>query len=126
MPKKNIPGFADVRATRKQVDALSGQLETAKAALKEASEAAVQRIRRGETSGDVIEDALLVETRLDDQRVKRFLDLALDRAFVGEQEVLGDLLGNGRSAHRALGARQRARRRSPASRAAVPPGSPRR
>ncbi len=38
---------------------------------------------------------------LDAEGEDRFLDLAFDRDFVGEQEVLGDLLGDGGSADRA-------------------------
>ena len=41
------------------------------------------------------EDALLGEGALDLHRQQRFLDFARERQLVGEQEVLGDLLGDG-------------------------------
>ena len=46
---------------------------------------------------------VLGEGLLDAKRQDRLLDLALDRQLVAEQEVLGDLLGDGRGALRAAG-----------------------
>ena len=48
-----------------------------------------------------LEDSLLGERPLDLHRQQRFLDLARERHLVGEQEVLGDLLGDGGGALRA-------------------------
>ena len=48
-----------------------------------------------------LEDSLLGEGPLDLHRQQRFLDLARERQLVGEQEVLGDLLGDGGGALRA-------------------------
>ena len=50
------------------------------------------------------EDLVLRIGALDAQRQQRFLDLALERHLVGQQEVLGDLLGDGRGALRAAAA----------------------
>ena len=47
-----------------------------------------------------LEDFFLRVGALDAQRQQRFLDLALERHLVGQQEVLGDLLGDGRGALR--------------------------
>ena len=47
-----------------------------------------------------LEDSLLGESPLDLHRQQRFLDLARERQLVGQQEVLGDLLGDGRGALR--------------------------
>ena len=51
-----------------------------------------------------LEDAVLRERRLHAQRGQGLADLALDRLLVGEEEVLGDLLGDGRGALLAAGA----------------------
>ena len=51
-----------------------------------------------------LEDFLLRVGALDAQRQQRFLDLALERNLVGQQEVLGDLLGDRRGALRAAAA----------------------
>jgi len=51
-----------------------------------------------------LEDALLREGALDLHRQQRFLDLAGERQLVGKQEVLGDLLGDGRGALRTAAA----------------------
>ena len=48
-----------------------------------------------------LEDLLLGEGALDADGEDRLLQLALDRLVAGEQEVLGDLLGDGRGADRA-------------------------
>ena len=45
-----------------------------------------------------LEDLVLGVGLLDAEREDRFLDLAVERLLVGEQEVLGDLLGDGRGA----------------------------
>ena len=42
-----------------------------------------------------LEDLVLAVSALDLERQQRFLDLARHRKFVGQQEVLGDLLRNG-------------------------------
>ena len=47
-----------------------------------------------------LEDFFLRVGALDAQRQERFLDLALERHLVGQQEVLGDLLRDGRGALR--------------------------
>ena len=47
-----------------------------------------------------LEDLLLGIGALDLEREQRFLDLALERDLVGQKEVLGDLLGDGRGALR--------------------------
>ncbi len=47
-----------------------------------------------------LEDFFLRVSALDAQRQQRFLDLALERHLVGQQEVLGDLLRDGRGALR--------------------------
>ena len=47
-----------------------------------------------------LENAVLRENLLDPQREQRLLDLALERDLVGQQEILGDLLGDGRGADR--------------------------
>ena len=63
-----------------------------------------------------LEDLLLGIGALDLEREQRFLDLALERDLVGQKEVLGDLLGDGRgalrTAARAVGLRDRERRRA--------------
>ncbi len=48
-----------------------------------------------------LEDLLLRISALDLERQQRLLDLALERHLVGQQEILGDLLGDGRGALRA-------------------------
>ena len=48
------------------------------------------------------EDAVLGISALDPHRQQRFLDLARERNLVGQQEVLGDLLGDRRGALRTL------------------------
>ena len=45
-----------------------------------------------------LEDFFFRVSTLDAQRQQRFLDLALERYLVGQQEVLGDLLRDGRGA----------------------------
>ena len=47
-----------------------------------------------------LEDAVLADGALDAQRQNGFLRLPLDRDFVGQQEILGNLLGNGRRSAR--------------------------
>ena len=60
-----------------------------------------------------LEDLVLGQPRFQPHRQERLLDLALDRALVGQKQVLGELLGDGGAAlHDAAGARigdQRAR-----------------
>src|SRR5208282_4313839 len=48
-----------------------------------------------------LEDAVLWQRGLDPARKQDLLDLALDRNFVRQQHVLGDLLGDRRGADRA-------------------------
>ena len=69
----------------------------------------IQKRRRGHAVGAVaeidfveikLEDLLLRIGALDPQREQRFLDLALERHLVGQEKVLGDLLGDGRGALR--------------------------
>ena len=45
-----------------------------------------------------LEDLLLGDVHLQPERQERLLDLALDRALVGEEQVLGQLLGDGGAA----------------------------
>ena len=45
-----------------------------------------------------LQDLLLRQVRFEPQRQERFLDLALDGALVGQEQVLGELLGDGRAA----------------------------
>lgn len=87
MPKKDIPGFADARAAKAKVDALTSELETANAVLKEAEEASVQRIRRGESSGDVIADALLVGGKAGDRQVEEVLRTLQERLLSSEGQL---------------------------------------
>src|SRR5207244_8948370 len=47
-----------------------------------------------------LDDAVLGQRRLDAGCEQHLLDLALDRNLVGQQHVLGDLLGDRRGAHR--------------------------
>src|SRR5262252_9284796 len=57
------------------------------------------------------EDLVLRQPYLKPQREKRFLDLALDGALVRQEQVLGQLLADGRTAlHHAAGARVREHR----------------
>ena len=49
-----------------------------------------------------LEDFLLGQHLLDAAGENHFLEFAGDRIFVAQQQVLGDLLGDGRSAHRTL------------------------
>ena len=69
----------------------------------------IQQRRRGDAVGaeseiDLVqiqfEDLVLGVGTLDLEREQRFLDLARERHFVGQEEVLGDLLGDGRGALR--------------------------
>jgi hypothetical protein len=58
------------------------------------------------TCGAELEDLVLGEPRLEPHCQERLIDFALDRAFVGEEQVLGELLRNRRAAlHHAAGPR---------------------
>ena len=58
-----------------------------------------------------LEDLVLGQPRLEPDRQERFLDLALDGALVGQEQVLGELLRDRRAAlHHAAGARIRRQR----------------
>ena len=53
-----------------------------------------------------LEDLVLGQPRFQPQREKRLLDLAVERALVAQEQVLGELLGDGGAAlHDAAGAR---------------------